>query len=213
MRPLLLVSAICLAVPGWAAEEAEEPKPFFEPHIGVTFPVELGHLALEEVHRYENPRLGVSLRYAASDPVFIKIDVYVYDLELTGLGTGIGSKHVKDQFEQAKRDILAMAKKGRYHDVKLLAERQAGIPVGDEPLPLYAAVYGMIDVRGDGDSAYERPSISHLMLTAFRGQFFKIRVTYPKAGKMLGDQVFKDFLPLLGRTLHGKQAEKAAPDA
>ena len=105
-----LVAIICLAIP--ALGQGPPSAPYREPQTGIVFPVNLGPMEFSGAKKYDQPELGVSVGYHG-DPL-IKADIYIYDMGQKNLGTGLGSPAVTSHFREAKGDIFALEKMGRY---------------------------------------------------------------------------------------------------
>ena len=81
-----------------------------EPKTGITLPGNLGPLKYLGVKQYENPELGVCIRYAGEG--LIKADIFIYDLGKKNLGTGLQSPALTAHFDQVKGDLSSMEKMG-----------------------------------------------------------------------------------------------------
>jgi hypothetical protein len=64
-----------------------------------------------------------------------------------------------------------------------------------------SAVFTYSQTEGPG-TAYTGMRVSHLVLTAYRDSFLKVRFTYPQNAKARGDLAFQQFLADLGRCLN-----------
>jgi hypothetical protein len=204
MRRALMVLGLAIAVSACLGAESappEEMKPYVEPKTGVTFPLKVGPLELKKTVTFDKPGLGVAIRYGQTEPVFVKADIYIYDLGRANLGTGIGNKAVQAAFEGARADIQTMVDRGQYAALKPLPARPVSLKVGGKPLPMLTASYEFAVNPPPGSAADAEVQVSHLLVTAFKDQFLKIRFSYPKEGKAEGDKAFKQFLDALGPVL------------
>lgn len=156
----------------WLAAIVPAAAEFVSPEIGVRFPDALGTLRHQgAAQRYGQPGLGYSLRYSSPD---IRIDIYVYNADLRGIGTGVASQQVTQHFGQAEREMQAF-----YQQQRQTAQRVGGGPetIGAPPgqTPWLVARY---DVQQGG-----RAMRSVVMLTGYRDYFIKVRATFPADGK------------------------------
>ena len=147
---------------------------------------------------YDQPALGVSVRYEGEPS--IKADIFIYDLGKTNLGTGIESPAMLPHFQQVKGDIYTAEKRGSYTSLSLVSEQEIALNTPQGKLPALSAVFTFSQTEGPG-TAYTGMRVSHLVLTAYRNSFLKIRFTYPQNEKARGDLAFKQFLADLGNHL------------
>ena len=195
-RALIVFASFALAFAACAAEEPKGPQPYTEPQTGIVFPVTLGNLTLADTHKFDKPGLGVAVRYVA-DELGLHTDVYIYDLGKKGLGTGANSAEVKAAFDLAKSDI----QKAGYKNIKTLPTKPVALKVADKPLPMLIASYELTKVIKSDAETTEITVVSHLLITAYKNQFLKIRMTYPLANKEKGAETLKGFLEALGPLL------------
>jgi hypothetical protein len=200
----LAAASVCAA----AAAPSQPAKPFVEPQTGISFPVKLGPLAFKEVTRYRQPGLGLSLRYDAEGDDHCRVDVYIYDLGKKGLGFGVDSDEVKQAFEQAKADIVGMEKAGRYKDVKKVAEKPYALKVGDKDMPMLSACYQYTIVPEAGVTVEFADAVSYIYLTAYKGQFLKVRCTYSATEADKGKGLMEGFLTGLGTAIEKSRSGK-----
>ena len=160
-------------VVAWALPVAAE---FVSPEIGVRFPDALGPLRMQgQPHRYPQPGLGYSLRY--SSPA-MTVDIYVYNADQRGIGTGIASQPVVRQFAQTEGEMQAF-----YRQQGQQATRIGGGPetIGTAPRQTQWLV-ARYDVQQGA-----RMVRTVAMVTGFRDYFVKVRATFAGAGKDGGD--------------------------
>jgi hypothetical protein len=172
---------------------------FSEPKTGITLPGTLGPLKYLGVKHYENPALGVCIRYGGEG--LIKADIFIYDLGEKDLGTGLQSPALKTHFDQVKGDIATMEKMGRYKSLDRVSEQEIAMQTPHGRIPALSAVFTYSQTEGPG-TAFTGQRISHLILTAYRDSFLKIRFTYPQNQKERGALAFKQFIDDLGRHLN-----------
>jgi hypothetical protein len=170
-----------------------------DPKTGITLPGDLGPLTYLGVKRYDKQELGACIRYG--DEGLIKGDIFVYDLGKKNLGSGLQSPAVKTHFEQVKGDIYAMEKIGQYKSVDRVSEQEIAIQTPRGKIPALSAIFTFSQTEGP-DTAYTEKRVSHLVLTAYRDSFLKIRFTYPQNQKQRGETAFKQFMDDLGSRLN-----------
>jgi len=158
-------------------------------------------MTLGPTHKYDQPGLGVSVRYEAREPVYVRADVYIFDLGRNDIGHGAKSEAVKAAFDGARADIVNMEKAGHYRDVKPQQQKPVSLTVGGKPLPMLAATYEFVILPGPGASGGEIGAVSHLLVTGYMGKFLKVRFTYPKTAKDKCAEMLKGFLAALGGVL------------
>jgi hypothetical protein len=205
MRSALAVLGLAVLVSvGLAADAAKPPKPYTEPATGLVFPLKLGGMDFGGASGYDKKELGVSLRYEVEKPIDIWADIYIYDMGVKKIPEGTDSDGVRAAFEDARQSVLTMEKRGRYKDVKVVVEKPLALKVGEKNLAFLTATFEYT-ILPDKDSTDEpRAVVSHLFVSAYRGQFLKVRCTYNTAAKEAGSKIIKDFMNDLGATLSQK---------
>jgi hypothetical protein len=191
---LLLVGSLA----GPAFPGAPPAVAYREPNTGLTLPGKLGPLTYVGVKEYERPGLGVCIRYGGQDQV--KADIFIYDLGEKNLGRGLQSPAVTRQFAQAKGDISAMERLGRYKDLEQVSAQEIAIPTPRGKILALSAVFTFRLTEGP-DPADREPRVSHLILTAYQDSFIKIRFTYPQNPPGREDRALGQFIEDLGRRL------------
>jgi hypothetical protein len=168
---IALIATVGIAILGTPSARAE----FLAPDIGVRFPDALAGLQLRgEPHRYPQPGLGYSLNYAGPN---ISVDVYVYNADQRGIGTGVGAP-VTQQFAQAEGEMQAY-----YRMQRQQAQRVDGGPqtLGTAPRQTQWLVARYNVQRGNQQLR------SVVMVTGFRDYFVKVRATFAADGKASDD--------------------------
>ena len=156
-------------------------SPYHLPSLGIQLPSTIAGLEYKMTHSYYEPELGMSLLY--SDGRSTWADVYEYDKGITLLRDGIYSKSVIDEFFEAQDSILMMVENGEYESAFRLAEQV--IPAEESGMrdDFLHAVY-MIRSSSEAKNPFRNTDLmersSHIFITAFGGQFIKIRYTYPE---------------------------------
>lgn len=185
-----LVQGVCASNPEAAA--------FSEPKTGMSLPGQLGPLKYLGVRHYENPALGVCIRYGEEG--LIKADIFIYDLGKKNLGTGLQSPALTTHFDQVKGDLSTLEKMGRYKSLNQVSEQKISIETPRGGIPAMSALFTYCQTAGPG-TAFTGQRVSHLVLTAYRESFLKIRFTYPQNQKEQGAVAFRKFIADLGRCL------------
>lgn len=184
---LLLLLLACAPL---GAFEVARNGSYHDQPTGIDFPEELGGLILRQVHEYPEPGLGVSLSYTANDNLLAS--VYVYDKEVPDIPTGGESHLVRNEAQAAMSDILTAEHYGYYKSVTVLREGQ--IRLAEKPA-LSAYEY-VVQFNANG-----LDKTSHVILTGYRGQYLKIRYTFPKTMPAQGSERLARFLDELAGLL------------
>jgi hypothetical protein len=132
---------------------------------GIDFPSAPAGFELRSVidNEKSNPGLGVTLLYNAPG---VKASVFVYDDSQPSIPDGVAGAAVRDQFATAVGHV-----KQFYPDAQSLA-RETKVTIAGIPLLYTAFTYTEVQ-PGSRETA-----MSHLYLTAYKGSFIKVRVTY-----------------------------------
>jgi hypothetical protein len=165
---------------------------YTDPTLGITIPSELGGLPLVQVTDYEkeSPGLGVGLSFRREDRV--KADIYFYNAKLSPIPDGTKSKLMIDHFYAVTGEVMEMEKRGVYKNVQVIVPQEV-VSVGGVRF-LHA------NLRFSTDAG---PMESHVYLTGMKGQFVKIRFTFPVAKEAIGRETQLDFLEQFGKILAG----------
>lgn len=201
MLKILLSLWLALSLLSPALAQRPKPPPLAESQTGISFPPALGPLKRKGMKKYRSPELGVSYRYAGS-PLPIA-DIYIYDNGLKNLGTGI-NQAVRLHFAEVQNEIFLMEKSGYYKSVKKVSTGETVLANGSRKLPALSAVFTFSIPPGKG-VAYTGVRTSHILLTAYKGQFLKIQFTYPKNQGNQGKKAWQQFLAAFGKALNGKK--------
>lgn len=131
---------------------------------GIDFPRTLGAFELGPIENYEKsrPGAGVSLTY---DTPGVIADVYVYGATWGNIPDGVDSPIIKKHFASVKNDVIKM-----HPDAQILDHESQFLVEG---IPVLHSAFQYISMVG-GRKAEE----SHLYLTALKGNFVKVRITY-----------------------------------
>ena len=179
------VLSLALGVAGPTLGQERPTSPYREPTTGICFPEKLGAFRQVGVREYEDPTMKVRARYRAPGPA--KADVYVYTLGLKGIGTGVRSPKVKAHFEAVKGAILKCT---AYKGVVQQAEGQWTIKTAKRELSALYARFEYTERSG--------PCVSCVLVTAYKGNFLKIRFVFQKREQGQAEETSKGFLTALG---------------
>ncbi len=194
-----------LGVPCPAAEE-NPPGIYVEPQSDIPFPEVLGTLKREAVEKYDQREMGVRIRYGG--PSLIKTDVFLYDGGEKDLGTGTGAAVLAPHFQQIKQALFEMEKRGHYRSVKKLTEEPISLQTRGGKLAVFSASFEYSQTADTG-ADFTGKRISHTLLTAYRGLYFKIRFTYPEKDKDVGEKALKAFLSDCGKLMRVESPERS----
>ena len=175
--------------------QAQLTQPYVSQATGISFPVELGGLRLIRITDFE-PRqrgLGVGVYYR-NDAPFVQVDIFIYDKN-GQVPNGHEPAAITAEIEQALADIRTVAASGLYADVQL----KSG--------PRSCAAGGVLFQCAD--LSYTRtpkdqpavPTRSRVLLRGVKGQFFKVRVSWPQAVDAQAMPIADRWLDAFGRLL------------
>lgn len=157
--------------------------------FALKLPEKAAGMELPEVTDYEkdSPGGGVGWSYRSAS---VKADVYLYSLGLSPVPANLSSQEVAGHLQQIVDGVHAVARQGRYQDVKTTVSSEL-LAVGQFPF-LHA------ELRYTEAKA---PRISHIYLGVVKGQFLKVRFTYLLAEKAVGEKALSEFLQTMKRVL------------
>jgi hypothetical protein len=158
--------------------------------LGLKFPQQIGGASIGSTKDYEKirPGLGYSVNYKLPGWA---VDIYIYNLGQPAIPDDPDSKVVREQFEQAKADILSLGQSGEYANLVVKDEYVLGDSSGKTRLLCAAFAFFQNEVKLDVDS--------FLCLTSWKHQFIKFRMTTPQ--HLGSDIVVKNFLDAWSRLL------------
>lgn len=158
-----------------------------EPATGIVFPSELG-VWIRTGHKEYGDGFGVSFGYKFEGAA---ATIYVYNLTLKNIPTGIGSAVVKEHFEQARTGIADYYKESGSAKLELSNEVRVGTSA-ESPKALRAVF--TIEHKGS-------ELASHLYLTGYKNQFFKVRLSCPKRDEKALQPAIEKLLNEIGKLL------------
>jgi len=158
---------------------------------GIDFPRTLASCKLRSVidNEKSNPGLGVTLLYNAP---LVKVSVFVYDHSQRNIPEGIDSSVIRNEFAEARNNVQQM-----YPDAQIMV-REGRFLVADIPI-LHSAFQHTEMKPGLREAVF-----SHLYLTARKGNFIKVRVTYllnerPELGYRIQTQFIEELCHILAK--------------
>ena len=125
-----------------------------------------------EVHRFDDPRLGYSVAYQSR--AGLAATVYVYDKGIASIPDG-ASEVARAELARASDDIVEAKRRGRWQSVEGGQPRETRLGSGPRPLAAWAASLRLGHAEGE--------VLSDLFVTDRRGEFVKVRCTYPAERK------------------------------
>ena len=149
-----------------------------KPKKDLVFPKSIAGIPFSnlEVYEAEHPGYGVGYLYENGETL---LDISVFDRGKPVIQDGINSEEVHFQYEEAKQQIAAVEERGYYRIKEVISDDW--IRVGYQPFLYFSYKYD--------DGRHEKSS--YLMLTAYDGNFLKIRLTTDLTSDT---QVFKAFM-------------------
>jgi hypothetical protein len=150
-------------------------------HHGLSFPARVGGFGRGSSHEFEKtrPGLGYSVKYSRR-PWYA--DIYIYDLGRRSIPDDPQSALVKAQFEQARGDILAAQKSGRYQNVTLVSAYAISDANGRQRFN--CGKFTLTRDKSENDS--------YLCVTSWRNKFVKFRISVP--AKNGNDRLARSFI-------------------
>ena len=190
MSALLLWSG-CSTAPSEQAYSNPEPKPIRKDtektRKSLVFPKAIAGIPFRNLEVYESkhPGYGVGYLYEDSDT---QLDISVYDAGYPDVADGIFFDGVHLQFEEAKKQIVAIEQQGFYKIINIVSDDW--IQVGDQPFLYFSYTF---------KNGLEKKS-SYLMVTGYDGNFLKVRLT---TDAEMDSKVFDAFMTDFGSLISG----------
>jgi hypothetical protein len=165
------------------------------PVFGVesSIPRECAGFSFSEATYYDDPKLGISIRYYG--PSLIYANTYLYNLGRSYITDDLESPEVMQWFQEACHGILRYAELGSYLNLEEVNSKFLYLPQDDsDPFCLWASfIYN--PAPGPGIS-YTGQLMSHIALRTDRGFINKVRFSYPYTEEIseVGRKGFLHFL-------------------
>ncbi|MEZ0298570.1 MAG: hypothetical protein ACAI35_19140 [Candidatus Methylacidiphilales bacterium] len=190
-----ILAAPCTPVP---AAFAQAGNVYTDSVTGLEFPENLGRMARGDTQDFEKnmPGLGTSIAYFANDAS--KAHIYIYNMKMRGIPSDPENSIIEDELKRSAGEITAMEDKGFYSNVKELDSGTA--TMGKEGMPRIR--YKKFSFRIKDGSSH----VSYLLMTGYKGNFFKVRYSYPETLGEPGDKDALRFIAALGKVLKAGEA-------
>lgn len=137
---------------------------------GINFPRTFGGFELRSVidNEKSNPGLGMTLFYGAPG---VRASIYVYNNSQSNIPEGIDSSIIRNEFAQARGHVQQVNP-----DAQILVREERFLVAG---VPILQSAFQYTEMRlGSRETV-----LSHLYLTARKGNFVKVRATYSIADR------------------------------
>lgn len=148
---------------------------FYDEQINIAFSESIGQLELRGKKIFSDPGLGYSVRYEDRKNS-AKLDIYIYDDNLSNIASGVQSKQVQYEFIRAIQVIEYFAAMRIYRKLSEIY-RGKRIFCGVEFL---SAVHQYEKAQNQG---YMETKLSETFITGYKDKFIKVRFTYKKNDK------------------------------
>lgn len=152
--------------------------------IDVEFPLRIGAFELRQHQRYSDPRLGESLAYDLRGGIGLA-NLYVYDAGQAQIPDGVESAPLREQLGMARMDL----------------ERGWRVRFPGTPEPSFQGTrmlrcgqVSLIEARYRARNASQTELDTRVLMTGYRRQFIKLRVTLPMQLTEQQPAVLDDFL-------------------
>lgn len=135
----------------------------------LSYPDHWGGYELHDIKEYDDPRLGVVLRYVEKDNDQSYFDLFLYPIPEEWYGYS-ANELVRAHYDHVRADIYEAYDTGFYQNLSVVSERfyrQSSLP---SPM-----VQGVFKMQSSNLMNY-----SVLYLTIRQGYFYKLRGTYPQ---------------------------------
>ncbi|CAH0992499.1 hypothetical protein SIN8267_02625 [Sinobacterium norvegicum] len=135
----------------------------------LSYPEQWGGYELRDIKEYDDPRLGLVLRYVEKDNDQSYFDLFLYPIPQEWFGYS-SNELVRAHYDHVRADIYEAYDTGYYQQLSVVSEkvyRQSNLPS--------AMVQGVFKLQSSNLMNY-----SVLYLTIRQGYFYKLRGTYPQ---------------------------------
>lgn len=135
-------------------------------------PAKVGALQHNRTETFDDPDLGVALRYLSPDGT--TGDVFIYNLGIKGIPDEVRSPEVEEFFQRECAQMKLLAENGTYRDFQFLLADIMPFPDNQSQ-----AMYHVAGFRYRREGSAHTLFDSHLALRTERGFIIKVRYTYP----------------------------------
>jgi hypothetical protein len=168
------------------AQETKDGEPYVEQQTGLTFPKTIERLKFDSAKDFGDPKLGIGIRYRS--PEGLLIDAIIYNQGLKAIAADPTEPRVKQEADQALKDIETAAERGFYKDLKV---------IGREVVPLTKGGAPQAHKLSLSYTLSEKPRESYLYLLVHKNHFVKVRATWFPAAKEDGTKDVATFMTWL----------------
>lgn len=190
MKARLIIFTLMFFAP-MAVGQADKHNYYYDSVSGIRLPKEVGIMKFKGERRYDEPRLGVAIRYTSGQSAYA--DIYLYPIPdwKSGSGDKARTKVLQRNFKSSMNDVFNARKYGYYESVKLGYKGGFSVERGKKTLKGYKAVF-TIKNRG-------RLMKSYLYIFSYNDTLFKVRVSHLKSATELSETTIDNFVrQLLG---------------
>lgn len=172
-----------------AAPISTEARPESSENLDLQWP-DVPGFEREEVHRFDDPRLGYAIEY--SSPCGLAATVYVYNGGRASIPTG-RSSILTAEFLKAKEDIKTAQRRGTWKSVEPGTDQETRLGSGPNAPEALWVSFRLGHDAGDAKS--------DSYMTGYRDQFVKIRCTYLAKDQVECEAGQKRFIEAIGALL------------
>ncbi|QIF05879.1 hypothetical protein G5S37_31775 [Roseimicrobium sp. ORNL1] len=164
-------------------------RPWKHDESGIQFPQKLGSLTMEGGHRYEDPALGVTVRYLNEDGR-VRAAIYVYPCKQPHGSEEEKLKVTSDEAGAALGEIKGMETQGTYSKVEIGEGASWKVPTApnENEKTVFVEVplsYELHETKGE--TKISTPVRSRMGVTVVGNYIVKVRYTYPADLKEEGE--------------------------
>jgi len=174
----MAVAALAAAgLVGAAALAQSAGDSYVEPATGLAFPEQIGRFHRSSVKEYPDNRLGVKIGYEGP----AHAEVFVFDMGLKEIPTGIDSDAVRKAFAESEDAIARVLARPPASEGKKFAEATPTVENEGRVARLKVAVYKWSYTDSAGKGA---PMATYVLMTAVKNRILKLLFTAPAPDPM-----------------------------
>lgn len=183
------IGLACLFLGGLlpAAALAQTNDPFVESATGLTFPAQVGRFQRTGSITFPDPRQGVAVRYEGPG----RGEVFVYDLGLAEIPTGVDSEAVGNAFAQSEAGVEQLLAMPPASAGKKFAESTPVIQNEGRVAKLRVGLYSWTYSAPDGTKG---PMATWVLVTGFKNKIVKVLYTAPSLDPMAAQGDLKELI-------------------
>ena len=175
--------------------QAQATQPYASPALGITFPLELGGFRLMRLTDFEARQrgLGTGIYYGHQSP-FVVVDIFIYDKNGT-VPSGHEPPAIAAEAQQAIAEIYAVAANGLYADVRVFN--------GPTSCKAGGVLYqcASLEFTRTPKDQPAVPTRSLLLIKGVKGNFVKIRLSWPQAVHAQAEPIVDRWVEAFGKLL------------